>query len=82
VEGSATVRRQRSVSYFVPVVLLLPLAALAALVGICERLLGDDGTLARLLSRPFTWAVERDGRVKKKVPPARIPEHIIRTRVV
>lgn len=56
---------RRRVSYFVPVALLAPLAVLAALVGVAERLLGDDGTFARLLARPFLWAVERDGRVRR-----------------
>jgi hypothetical protein len=67
-----------------PVVLLLPLALLAALVGLlaalvglCERLLG---TLARVLVRPVIWAVERDGGVKREEPPARLPDHVTRTR--
>ena len=57
--------KKRKASYFVPVALLAPLAVLAALVAVAERLLGDDGTIARLLVAPFLWAVERDGRVRR-----------------
>ena len=56
---------RKKASYFVPVWLLLPLAALAVLVGVAEKLLDNDGSVARLLARPFLWAVERDGRARR-----------------
>lgn len=52
-------RRPSAVASGALVALCLPVLVLAVVVGVAERLLGDDGTVAKLAARPFLWAVER-----------------------
>lgn len=41
------------------IVLTTPFVCLAVFVGLAEMSMGLDGNAALLISRPFTWAVER-----------------------
>lgn len=52
-------RSERRLRWTLLCAALAPLVVLAALVTLAERLLGDDGTVGKLLARPFLWAVER-----------------------
>ena len=41
------------------IVLVTPFVCLAVFVGLVEMLMGLDGNLALIISKPFVWAVER-----------------------
>jgi hypothetical protein len=49
----------RRLNYGGMIVLTTPFVCLAVFVGLAEMSMGLDGNAALLISRPFTWAVER-----------------------
>ena len=49
----------RRLNYGGMIVLTTPFVCLAVVVGLVEMSMGLDGNAALIISRPFTWAVER-----------------------
>lgn len=49
----------RRLNYGGVILLTTPFVCLAVVVGLTEMFMGLDGNLALIISKPFTWAMER-----------------------